>query len=212
MNTPSLEYLVRYGKAGDFGRFRSHLPLQLTRGELVVIETHRGIEAGEIISPSFPTITTFLPNTTVGKLNRTFLPSDENQTLINQTNSERIFFAAQETAAALNLPAAIMDVEVLLDCKHAILHLAAEPKCDLRDLVSKISQDFDLHIFVENTNLPLQETPPETSCGSGNCGSKGSDCGSCSSKGGCGSCSSNGKEKKPKLEDETPKLRPWSLA
>jgi cell fate regulator YaaT (PSP1 superfamily) len=212
MDTLCLEYLVRYGKAGEFGRFRAQKPLQLFKGDLVLIETHRGKETGEILSPSSPTIAKFLPNTTVGKLFSTLPQQDDSLAQLNHLKSSLIFEAAKKISLDLTLPVMIVEAELLFDGRHAVLHLLTSPKTDVRDLVSKLSQDFDMHIYVENISQPqeeekLAEDDGTSSCGSGNCGSKEGGCGSCGSGGGCGSCS-NAKEKKPALEANASQRKP----
>ena len=211
MDTLCLEYLVRYGKAGEFGRFRAQKPLQLFKGDLVVIETHRGKETGEILSPSSPTIAKFLPNTTVGKLFSTLPQQDDSLAQLNHLKSSLIFEAAKKISLDLALPVMIVEAELLFDGRHAVLHLLTSPKTDVRDLVSKLSQDFDMHIYVENISQPqeeekLAEDDGTSSCGSGKCGSKESGCGTCGS-GGCGSCSTT-KEKKPALEANASQRKP----
>ncbi|MSR50113.1 MAG: hypothetical protein EXS07_08695 [Gemmataceae bacterium] len=212
MDTLCLEYLVRYGKAGEFGRFRAQKPLQLFKGDFVLIETHRGKETGEILSPSSPTIAKFLPNTTVGKLFSTLSPQDDSLAQLNYLKSSLIFEAAKKISLDLALPVMIVEAELLFDGKHAVLHLLTSPKTDVRDLVSKLSQDFDMHIYVENISQPqeeekLAEDNGKSSCGSGKCGSKESGCGTCGSGGGCGSCST-AKEKKPALEANASQRKP----
>ena len=212
MDTLCLEYLVRYGKAGGFGRFRAQKPLQLFKGDLVLIETHRGKETGEILSPSTPSIAKFLPNTTVGKLFSTLSPQDDSLAQLNHLKSSLIFEAAKKISLDLALPVMIVEAELLFDGRHAVLHLLTSPKTDVRDLVSKLSQDFDMHIYVENISQPqeeekLAEDDGTSSCGSGKCGSKESGCGTCGSGGGCGSCS-NAKEKKPALEANASQRKP----
>lgn len=210
MDTLCLEYLVRYGKAGEFGRFRAQKPLQLFKGDLVLIETHRGKETGEILSPSTSTIAKFLPNTTVGKLFSTLSPQDDSLAQLNHLKSSLIFEAAKKISFDLALPVMIVEAELLFDGKHAVLHLLTSPKTDVRDLVSKLSQDFDMHIYVENISQPQEEeklAEDVGSCGSGNCGSKESGCGTCGSGGGCGSCST-AKEKKPALEANASQRKP----
>ncbi len=207
-----MEYLVRYGKAGEFGRFRAQKPLLLFKGDLVLIETHRGKETGEILSPSSPTIAKFLPNTTVGKLFSTLSPQDDSLAQLNHLKSSLIFEAAKKISLDLALPVMIVEAELLFDGKHAVLHLLTSPKTDVRDLVSKLSQDFDMHIYVENISQPqeeekLAEDDGTSSCGSGKCGSKESGCGTCGSGGGCGSCSTT-KEKKPALEANASQRKP----
>lgn len=212
MDTLCLEYLVRYGKAGEFGRFRAQKPLQLFKGDLVLIETHRGKETGEILSPSTSTIAKFLPNTTVGKLFSTLSPQDDSLAQLNHLKSSLIFEAAKKISLDLALPVMIVEAELLFDGKHAILHLLTSPKTDVRDLVSKLSQDFDMHIYVENISQPqeeekLAEDDGTSSCGSGKCGSKESGCGTCGSGGGCGSCST-AKGKMPALEANASQRKP----
>ena len=212
MDTLCLEYLVRYGKAGEFGRFRAQKPLQLFKGDLVLIETHRGKETGEILSPSSPTIAKFLPNTTVGKLFSTLSPQDDSLAQLNHLKSSLIFEAAKKISLDLALPVMIVEAELLFDGKHAVLHLLTSPKTDVRDLVSNLSQDFDMHIYVENISQPqeeekLAEDDGTSSCGSGKCGSKESGCGTYGSGGGCGSCST-AKEKKPALEANASQRKP----
>jgi cell fate regulator YaaT (PSP1 superfamily) len=214
MNAFCSEYLVRYGKAGEFGRFHAQKPLQLLKGDLVIIETHRGKETGEILSPSTPIIAKFLPNTTVGKLYGTLTDQDDSQVQLNHAKSSLIIEAAKSIALTSALPVSILDAELLFDGKHAVLHLATSPKTDVRDLISKLSNDFDLHIYVENITQPNQDDDHDESlvedagsCGSGNCGSKEGGCGSCSSGGGCGSCSTT-KEKKPALEANASQRKP----
>lgn len=211
MDSFCLEYLVRYGKAGEFGRFRAQEPLQLLKGSLVIIETHRGKETGEVLSPSTPSIAKFLPNTTVGKLHGIHPAQDDSIIQLHQLKSSLIFEAAKKITLALALPISIIEVELLFDGQHAVLHLATSPKTEVRDLVSKLSQDFNLHIYIENISQPHQEKDEAeeesaSSCGSGNCGSKESGCGSCSS-GGCGSCGTS-KEKKPALEVTASQRKP----
>ena len=214
MNAFCSEYLVRYGKAGEFGRFHAQKPLQLLKGDLVIIETHRGKETGEILSPSTPIIAKFLPNTTVGKLYGTLTDQDDSQVQLNHAKSSLIIKAAKSIALTSALPVSILDAELLFVGKHAVLHLATSPKTDVRDLISKLSNDFDLHIYVENITQPNQDDDHDESlvedagsCGSGNCGSKEGGCGSCSSGGGCGSCSTT-KEKKPALEANASQRKP----
>lgn len=210
MESPRMEYLVRYGKTGGFGRFRSQKPLELSRGDLVIIESHRGREIGEVISPSTTNIATFLPNSTVGKIFDLLSPDDHRPHEI-QLKATQLINAANEYCIASGMDVSVMDAEVLLDEKHAVIHLATNPVIDLRELISNLSDRFKLHIYVENLsqNQTNEEAPANNcgkSCGSTNCDSKQGDCGSCES-GGCGTCGAK-KDKKPALKDSNLQRRP----
>lgn len=211
MESPRMEYLVRYGKTGGFGRFRSQKPLELSRGDLVIIESHRGREIGEVISPSTTNIATFLPNSTVGKIFDLLSPDDHRPHEI-QLKATQLINAANEYCIASGMDVSVMDAEVLLDEKHAVIHLATNPATkDLGELISSLSDNFKLHIYVEN--LSQNQTIKEDSsnncgetCGSTNCNSKPGGCGSCES-GGCGTCGAK-KEKRPASKDSNLQRRP----
>src|SRR5262245_18339509 len=64
------EYLVCFGCAGDFGRFRPSVPLSCRRGDSVVVQTHRGLELGTVLCQAQPGHARDLPNTTLGRLVR----------------------------------------------------------------------------------------------------------------------------------------------
>ena len=71
-----LEYLLSYGRLGDFGRFRAGKPLTCRRGDRAVVRTHRGLEVGEVLREATPVHATFLPNTSVGQLVRLLTPAE----------------------------------------------------------------------------------------------------------------------------------------
>src|SRR5262249_12081618 len=72
-----LEYIVGYGLAGDFGRFRASAPLSLSRSTRVLIQSERGREVGRVLRPATPRHAAHLPNSTVGQLLRPLGPEDE---------------------------------------------------------------------------------------------------------------------------------------
>jgi len=53
------EYLVSYGKNGEFGRFAAAEPLACRRGDALVIETNRGLEIGSVIRSADPELLAF---------------------------------------------------------------------------------------------------------------------------------------------------------
>jgi cell fate regulator YaaT (PSP1 superfamily) len=194
-----LEYLVNHGLAGDFGRFRAAAPLELRRGARVVVRSHRGLESGQVLRPATAGLAVFLPNTTVGVLLRPATDDDVTASRRCETRGQEICARGRELAESLSLPVELVDVEVLLDGEHAVLHLLRPEDCDIRPLVSALSRETELHILVaEMGGAPEAEAEPEEA-GCGSCGSEGGSCGSggCGS-GGCGSCKP---KKKPAADD-----------
>ncbi len=174
------EYLVGYGLRGDFGRFRPLRPLACARGTRVVVRSPRGVEMGRVLREASPGHARHLPNTTLGQLLRICGDDDERQARGLQERGEQIRDRAATLAAEWDLPLEFLDVEVLLDGEHAVLHQVRAAACDVRPLVSTLSREFALQVSLEDLAAP---PAPEHGCGS--CGLGG--CGSCG-PGGCGSC------------------------
>jgi cell fate regulator YaaT (PSP1 superfamily) len=189
------EYLVSFGLTGEFGRFRAGAPLHLRRGERVVVRGARGVETGVVLRSATPQHAQFLPNTSVGQLLRRLTPADEQTAAEMQNRGQRLFERGRQLAAELGLSLELIDVEVLLDGEHVVLHQLRADKADVRPFVSTLSREFGVHIILVDLSHDRQEAATEESeehagCGRPNCG-RGED-GSCSTcgSGGCGTCGS----------------------
>jgi cell fate regulator YaaT (PSP1 superfamily) len=181
----ALEYLVSYGLAGDFGRFRSLTALDCRRGDRVVVRSHRGLEVGHVLLPATARHAMFLPNTTLGQLVRVMTADDERQQEDLRERGRRLFARAIDLADEQELPLEVIDAEVLLDGEHAAVHLLRWSESDVRPLISTLSREFALHIQIADLSRPKEEE--HHGCGREGCGQNGG-CGSCGSGGGCGSC------------------------
>src|SRR5262249_24352241 len=185
-----------YGLLGDFGRFRPVRPLVGGRGDRVVVRSHRGVELGEVLGPATPRHAHFLPNTSVGALLRLATEEDERAARGQRDRGQEDVDEARRRAEVLGLTLAVLDVEVLLDGDHAVLHLVRWADCDLRDLVSGLSKHFATHVLVQDLTRAGAPEPEEEGCGS--CGAGGWGRGGCGKSGcgtgGCGSCGSAGSD------------------
>jgi hypothetical protein len=179
------DYLLSYGNAGDFGRFYSTAPLSLARGARAIIRSVRGLEFGTVLCPTNPAHATHLPNTSVGQLLRLATGDDERNALAMKARARDIFRQGRELAVNFGLPIELLDVEVLLDGEHAVLHHLRWAECDMRPLVSALSKKHDLHIELQDLSRI------EEGCGRPDCGRGAGGCNSCGSDGGCGSCGSH---------------------
>lgn len=189
------EYLVSFGLTGEFGRFHAGAPLHLRRGERVVVRGARGVEIGEVLRPATPRHAHFLPNTSVGQLLRRLTLADEQTAAEMRLRGQRLFERGQPLAAELGLPLILLDVEVLLDGEHAVLHYLPEDDADVRPFVSTLSREFAIHILLvdlsrDRLGAEAEENEEHAGCGRPNCG-QGADggCSTCGS-GGCGTCGS----------------------
>src|SRR5215471_4714025 len=136
---PVHDYLLSYGKAGDFGRFYSTNSLSLRRGARAIIRSPRGIEFGTVLCPTNPSHATHLPNTTVGQLLRLASEQDEQNAQSMKARAGNIFSDGRDLANDLGMPIELLDVEVLLDGEHAVLHHLRWAECDMRPFVSTLS-------------------------------------------------------------------------
>lgn len=189
------EYLASFGRSGEFGRFRSATPLNLRRGERVVVRGPRGVEIAEVLRQATPRHAHFLPNTSVGQLLRRLTPADEQSESDMRQRAQQLLDRGGQLAAELGLPLILLDVEVLFDGEHAILHQLRAKDGDVRPFVSTLSREFAVHITLVDLNRDLigaglDESDDLAGCGRPDCGQRTEGgCSTCSS-GGCGSCGS----------------------
>ncbi len=182
------EYLASFGLNGALGRFRTAAPLHLRRGERVVVKGLRGIEIAEVLCPATPRHAHFLPNTSVGQLLRRLTPADEQSESAMRLRAQQLFERGGQLAAEMGLPLLLLDVEVLLDGEHAILHQLRSADIDIRPFVRTLSHEFALQITLLDLGRDRNEEP--AGCGRLDCGRQADGgCSTCS-RGGCGSCGS----------------------
>jgi len=189
------EYLASFGLSGEFGRFRTATALHLRRGERVVVRGPRGVEIAEILRQATPRHAHFLPNTSVGQLLRRLTPADEQNESAMRVRARQLFERGGQLAAEMGLPLMLLDVEMLLDGEHAVLHPLCGEDADVRPFVSTLSREFAMHITLvdlsrDREGADSEESDEHAGCGRPDCGQReDGGCSTCGS-GGCGSCGS----------------------
>jgi hypothetical protein len=183
------EYLIGYGNAGDFGRFRSSLPDVCRRDDWVVVRSPRGQELGVILRPASAEHGRLLADHFVGQILRSATDGDLQLAQRMEQRSQKLFDDSRQLAGELNLPLEILDAEIMLDGRQAVLHYLRWAECDPRSLMDPLADRYRLLITLHDLALPstqeAEEQPEHASCGNGDCGTGG--CGSCS-QGNCASC------------------------
>jgi hypothetical protein len=182
------EYLLSYGKAGDFGRFRPIRPLSCQRGDRAVVRSPRGLELGVVLCQAQQGHAQFLPNTTVGQLLRLASVEDEQTAERLSQRSQQIFEHSRRVVAELGLPLEILDVEVLLDARQAVVHYLGWAECDAQPLQQTLGERFALLAILHNLALPPESESEESDpggCGREDCGGGGCSSGS---SGACSTC------------------------
>jgi hypothetical protein len=189
--TATREYLVHHGVAGHVGRFRSADGNSCVRGDAVVVRSQRGLELGRVLARAESDRAAF-PDGFVGELLRRASAEDVSLAERGRATGLQLCAAGERLAAAIGLPLAVLDAEVLLDGRQAVLHVLKLAACDegpwLADLGERQGMIVRLHDLGREATAKDDEHGCST-CGADGCGGGG--CGSCGSEGGgCSSCSS----------------------
>jgi hypothetical protein len=186
------EYLLSYGNAGDFGRFRCPPALVCERGDRVVARSPRGQELGVVMRPANAAHGRLLGDQFLGQILRVATDGDLQLAQRMKQRGQGLFDDGCRLVRELALPMEILDAEILLDGRQAVVHYLRWSECDPRPLMDSLSQRYHLLITLHDLALPNTEEADEHavhgSCGAGGCGAGG--CGSCSA-GNCASCVSH---------------------
>src|SRR5262249_20865110 len=151
-------------------------PLICRRDDRVVIRSQRGQELGIVLRPSSPEHRRLLTDQFVGQILRPASAGDIELATRMQQRGQRLFEDARQVVGQLSLPMEVLDAEVLLDARQAVVHYLRWADCDPRPLLDSLSQRYRLLVTLNNLALPTTEEEDElehTSCGSGGCGAGG---------------------------------------
>src|SRR5205085_4946483 len=142
---------------------------------------------GTILCPVSEGHTRFLGRTAIGKILRRFADNDERLLQSLQERTQQVFEHARRLVKQLDLPLEVVDVELPLEGKSAIIHHLRRVDCDYRPLVSSLARTYDVCVTMQNLALPV-EVEEEAGCGKPDCGQGAGGCSTCSTGGGCSSC------------------------
>ena len=165
---------------GHVGRFDSVDGVLYERHERVICRTARGLEVGEVLSPS-----ELDRHEADGTLVRRLTIEDDLLLTRIERNRDEAFQACNELLAEHNLPAVLMDVEHLFDGQSLYFYFLGDVGPELEALTSELASAYEtkvqFHKFTETLSA---------GCGPG-CGTEGAAGQGCST-GGCASCAVSG--------------------
>jgi cell fate regulator YaaT (PSP1 superfamily) len=187
------EYLVSHGQSGAFGRFAAEMPMPLRRGDRVVVRGSRGLELGTVLCPTSERQQRLLSHVPCGQLLRSATDEDESLARQRQDQGRRLADETRALVRGLAVPLEILDAEILLDGRQAIVQCLAAEQTDLAPLLAPLESQFQVAILLENLAVvpPAAEEQEHAGCGQPGCGrTAGGGCSSCGSDGGCSSCGS----------------------
>jgi hypothetical protein len=173
--------LIRYGTMGLVGWFACANGAKLRRGTRVVVQTARGIEAGEVLM-------TMLPDPAVtphGQILRAMTQEDELQERALREKDDSAFQSCRALLRERGIPVELMDVEQLLDGETVLFYFLGELPEDMTGVTDELARLYEARVEFHDFARRVEE-----GCGPG-CGTEeGAGCGSCSTDGcttgGCG--------------------------
>lgn len=135
---------VRFKRAGKVYYF-DPAQIDLQKGDQVIVETARGLEYGEVVSP----IREVQAEEVVAPLKavvRKATPEDAIQLAENKGKEEEAFKVAAERIAAHGLQMKLIDVEHTFDGSKIIFYFTADGRVDFRELVKDLASIFRTRI------------------------------------------------------------------
>ena len=167
-------YLIRYASPGWIGLFGTVHELDCPRGSRVVVQTTRGEELGEVLAGPGETVAQTGDSKPTGEVLR--LASAEEQSEYGEQSVamlDELIESAQSKLDAASVNAQVVDAELLLDRKKAILYYLGEASPVLTDLREPLSQAARLEAVEWAT---LIEPEGGGGCGAEGCGGGGGGC------------------------------------
>lgn len=169
-------YLIRFGYQRDIIPIQSGA-VELHRGQEVICRTYRGIEVGEVLTPTEPD---YLTQGNAGKFLRHIRPED--QLLWRQLKLLSIEASSQcqDFLTESGSPDVLIEVEPLLDGRTLYFHFLGEPTSATDSFVQTLSDVYQKKVASSRFAELL-----EKGCGP-DCGTK--EKAGCGTSGGCAVC------------------------
>lgn len=187
-------YVVQHGKSAGVGCFASKQESHFHRGDRVVVETARGLEAGDVLCPATPGKLRLLGPQLAGYLVRAFSNDDRIRVESYRQIESSFFDHVQEAIRTREWAAQVLDVDWLLDGQ-ALVQFLAHAEFDWEPIAAELGAAFGVQVRFENLALPA--VPEEHGCGKPDCGKGEGGCSTCST-GGCGTgCGTAGADLRP---------------
>ena len=168
-------YLIRYGSLGWIGLFGTVDEVECEHRDRVVVQTHRGLELGEVLSdPATQPIATGDAKPAGEILRVAASPEVAAHSARVARSLNRLIDDSQKSLDAASLPVSIMDGELLFDAESAVLYFVGESHPDAGPLVTAVARQHGLQRIELESFL---DAPPESGgCGKPGCGGGGGGC------------------------------------
>lgn len=135
---------VRFRYAGKVYYF-DPVDIKLEQGEMVIVETARGVECGEVVNPAREVDESEVV-APLKKVMRKATEEDLNQVEGNRKKSEEAYQICLEKIQKHNLDMKLIDVEYTFDNNKILFYFTADGRIDFRELVKDLAAVFRTRI------------------------------------------------------------------
>ena len=135
---------VRFRYAGKVYYF-DPVDIKLEQGEMVIVETARGVECGEVVNPAREVDESEVV-APLKKVMRKATEEDLNQVEENRKKSEEAYQICLEKIQKHNLDMKLIDVEYTFDNNKILFYFTADGRIDFRELVKDLAAVFRTRI------------------------------------------------------------------
>lgn len=163
------QHWVRFGVFGHVGRFTATEAQRYPRGARVVCRTRRGLEVGEVLSPTDAA----LADEPHGLLLRRVTVEDDLLLDRLEKNKDAAYRACQTKLEQRGLTAALVDVEHLFDGQSLFFYFLGDQSPVLEEITSELAETYEATVQFRKFTETLT-----AGCGPG--------CGTAEAENGCG--------------------------
>lgn len=142
----ALKYIVRHGAMRMLGEFAAASGVSFSRAARVVVRTERGLELGDVLSPSTPQAVAYLPDPTSGDIVRPMSAEDYHREGKLKAESKQQFETASRLVTEHRLAMQLVDVEPIFGGERIVFYFLSEKRVDFRELVRSMAREFQARI------------------------------------------------------------------
>ncbi len=139
-------YIVRFGEMRILGVFGPPGDDPLSRGSKVIVQTERGLEAGEVLCEATELGLARLPELAKGQILRRMSADDARDLARIHEQEKNEYGTCLRCIEKLELPMQLVDVEHLFGGERIVVYYLAETRVDFRELVRMLAGEFQTRI------------------------------------------------------------------
>lgn len=122
-------------------------------GDVVIVKTVQGVEAGRVVIPPFVPPENFEPPSPLKPILRRATEDDLKKIEEYREKEKEVLRFAQEKAKALNLPMKMLACEINFDYSKITIHFASEERVDFRELVKELAAQYKTRIELHQVGV-----------------------------------------------------------